>query len=133
MRRIVILLSAVALLWSCKNSQNMIYQYYDGSGNAYKIENQKIEYRPVSPSESSSGTYSGGKPFQKSLSKEEMSKIEDLFTVAFQRKEFHTDERAMMTGMIIVQNNDKKKSCILLPDSETKSNIELFLRQFQEE
>ncbi len=84
------------------------------------------------PSESSSGIYSGGKPFKKTLNKEEWSKMEELFAQALKKSEFHTDIRAMMTGMIQVQINQEKKSYILLPNAETKTNIELFLQQLKE-
>ncbi len=110
----------------------MIYHYYDSSGNQYKFENLIIEYVPKFPSESSSGVYYGGKPYKKTFKNEEWAKMEKLLEQAIQKSEFRTNKRAMMTGMILKQKNQEKKFYILLPNAETKTNIELFLRQFQE-
>lgn len=132
MKKISLLLVLLGILWSCINAQNMIYYYYDGSGNQYKIENQTIEYIPKLPSESSSGIYDGGKPFKRTLTKEEWLKLEELFEQALLKSEYHTNKRAMMTGMIQIQKKQENKTCILLPNAVTKTNIELFLQQFQE-
>lgn len=110
----------------------MIYFYYDGSGNEYKIENQTIYYQPITPKESSSGYYSGGKPFQKKLSNQEYNEIKELLEKSFQKLEEQADARAMLTGLVIIQNANEKKSCILMPNSEIKKNIEVFLQQYKE-
>jgi hypothetical protein len=127
----VIILFILWILMGCKTSKNMIYYYYDGSGNMYKIENQVLEYSPVSPEKSSSGIYSGGEPFQKKLTKEQYEKIVSLLETAFQSKEEQTNQRMMMTGMVVFKRNNEKNSCILLPEAISKKNIEVFLQQLK--
>jgi len=124
MKSNVIILFILWILMGCKTSKNMIYYNYDGSGNMYKIENQVLEYSPVSPEKSSSDIYSGGEPFQKKLTKEPYEKIISLLETAFQSKEEQTNQRMMMTGMVVFKRNNEKNSCILLPE---KQNIEVFL------
>ncbi len=110
----------------------MIYHYYDGSGNHYKIEKQIIEYIPVKPIESSSGNYSGGEPFKRSLTTEELKSIIDLMEKVFKLPQEQSNKRTMMTEMFTIQKNKEKKTCILLANSEIKKNIELTLQQFKE-
>jgi flavodoxin len=110
----------------------MIYHYYDGSGNQFKIETQSLEYIPIEPMESSSGIYSGGEPYKIEITAEQFNQIQNLFEKAFKSKKEHSKERAKLTGMLSIEKNSEKKICILLPNSETKKNIELFLRQLKE-
>jgi len=122
----------LCIINSCNNSKNMIYHYYDGSGNQFKIETQSLEYIPIEPIESSSGIYSGGEPYKIEITAEQFNQIQNLFEKAFKSKKEHSKERAKLTGMLSIEKNSEKKICILLPNSESKKNIELFLRQLKE-
>jgi hypothetical protein len=93
------LLLFTTILFSCM-SQSTTYNYADGSGNVYRISDSLLEYLPVTPRNSSSGTYSGGNPAKATLTKAEYDSIQTMLQAVISKKEIHIENREMMTGMI---------------------------------
>ena len=104
------------------------YRYLDGSGNEYKFNNRFIEYIPVKPNFSSSGVYDGGDYIKKEINEFQYNQLSSILNVAMKNKKIHITNRVKRSGIIIVQDKDKEKKCILNPDSnELKDIEELFL------
>jgi hypothetical protein len=108
-----------------------MYEYIDGNGNKYliTIEGKKIiEYIPVKPHLSSSGVYNGGEYMKKELSNQEWEKLILNFNQAVRNSESHIKNRVKMSGMVIIQDKNVKKSCILKPNSQKILEIEIILQ-----
>ena len=112
---------------------DFVYRYHDGSGNVWSIGPQKIVYQPVSPAMSSSGTYSGGEPFEKAISVAQFTEIEALLKAGVANKAIHEDSRLKGSGMIIELITDTMiGSTYLLPmRSAEKAAIETWLGQLK--
>ena len=63
--------------------KNYIYHYSDGSGNLWTITDNSLEYAPITPETSSSGFYSGGKAFKKTITEQEFREIEKTLQKSF--------------------------------------------------
>lgn len=112
-------------------SSQVNYIYSDGSSNSYNISETQIKYDPVTKENSSSGTYSGGEPKTKTLSKSDFEKISILFKEAFAAKAEHQQNREMMTGLLIHKKGKKTiEQIILNPKSAYINKIETLLKSF---
>lgn len=74
----------------------------DGSGNVFHCEHAvgdapRYEYRPVTPEQSSTGTYSGGEPRAGTLDADEVDALWRLVEAAAAATAGHTDARAKGT------------------------------------
>lgn len=105
-----------------------IYKYLDGNGNKYIIKNDVIEYMPVKPSFSSSGVYNGGNYSKKELSKTQYNQLTTILNVAIKNKKIHIKNRVKMSGMIVIQEDNKENAYILSPNSEEVQKIESLLQ-----
>jgi len=104
-----------------------IYNYLDGNGNKYIINNEFIEYIPVKPSISSSGVYNGGNYIKKELSKMQYDQLASTLNLAIKNNKIHIKNRVKMSGMIVIQEKIKDKAYILSPDSKETQKIENIL------
>jgi hypothetical protein len=74
--------SSVTVVLASVTSMNL--KYYDGSGNRYEIDAAKlITFKPITPKQSSSGMYSGGQPWSRTLDDDEYTQLVALFDAAF--------------------------------------------------
>ncbi|MHA1256951.1 MAG: hypothetical protein ACTSPS_15265 [Promethearchaeota archaeon] len=112
-------------------NQKEIYEYADGSGNTYIIKNALkifIEYIPIKPQLSSSGFYDGGDYKKKEITKNDFNNISTIFEKALRSKENHIENRIKTSGLLSIQEEDKKKVCILKPNSRDLLEIEQLLK-----
>ncbi len=112
-------------------NQKKKYEYADGSGNTYIIKNDLkifIEYIPIKPHLSSSGFYDGGDYKKKEITKLDFNKIISIFKEALRNKESHIESRIKTSGLLRIQEEDKKKVCILKPNSKDLREIEKLLQ-----
>lgn len=112
-------------------NQKELYEYADGSGNKYIINKDLkiiIEYIPIKPQLSSSGFYDGGDYKKKEITKHDFNKISSIFKEALRNKENHIESRIKTSGLLSIQEYDKKKVCILKPDSKDLREIEKLLQ-----
>lgn len=112
---------------------DFVYSYHDGANNVWSIGPQKIIYQPVTPAMSSSGIYSGGEPFEKTISAAQFTEIEALLKAGAANKTIHEDSRLKGSGMIIELITDTMiGSTYLLPmRSAEKAVIETWLGQLK--
>ena len=117
----------IAILSNCMQQNVDQFSYFDGSGNGYTIHNKDFKYKPVTPERSSSGTYSGGKPVSRLLTEEELANALKLFQNAISAKDEHQDDRAMLTGLVVVSTGADTTRIVLRPGSPKKIELENFL------
>lgn len=117
-------------IFGCMNAQKIdaVYNYADGSNNVFMITSDSLEYKPMTPIRSSSGTYSGGEAKKVSITKDEFEKIESLFNQAIENKSMHIEKRVMMSGMLTVKNGEDSQTFIFGARSKSKADIEKALR-----
>src|SRR5687768_4200806 len=117
---------------SCMKSAYQ-YTYSDGSANRYIITPGTLEYDPVTPEESSTGTYSGGDPKTRSISPEQFDTIRDLLEKAISNTAVHIEDRIKTSGAISVVKGNARTQVILAPGSDEKEAIENLLGKIMSE
>jgi len=105
------------------------YEYADGSANRYIITSDSLEYDPVTPAESSTGTYSGGEPKTVSLSAEQFKSISQVIDKALANKDVHIQDRIKTSGAITIVKGDIHIQVILAPGCTEMESIEKLLKQ----
>lgn len=112
---------------------NVLFRYHDGANNVWSIGPKKIVYHPVTPAMSSTGTYSGGEPFEKNISESQFNEIEALLKVGVAHKTIHENSRLKGSGMIVELLTDALvEGTYFLPmRSAEKEAIENWLRQLK--
>jgi hypothetical protein len=107
------------------------FSYSDGSGNSYSFDQgtRKLIYAPVTPAMSSSGIYDGGPPWQRELSEQEISVLQDLLKNAEMATDQHQAERAKGTGQL--QMSGGEKLVILKMSSPLRTEIEATLKSLK--
>jgi len=112
------------LILPCCMGQKIRYSYSDGSGNTYHLYKNRVEYLPIQPSESSSGTYSGGQPAVRKLGQEDYNLIRTALESGIADTASHVSDRAMNTGLIVRRTRGKDETWILDSRSIAKTMIE---------
>jgi hypothetical protein len=105
------------------------YEYADGSANRYIITTSKLEYDPVTPAESSTGTYSGGDPKIVTISAAQFEEIGQLFDKALRNEAVHIQDRMKTSGEILVIKGDAQTRVVLAPGCAEKEEIESLLKK----
>lgn len=113
------------------SNSSVTVSYYDGSANGYIFRGGAVEYRPVKPEESSSGTYSGGKPFKRPLDAATSAKIAHAFNTAIEAKAAHIEDRVMMSGVISIECGDESRKWIIAPRSAELEAIETLMTELK--
>lgn len=113
---------------------NYTYHYHDGSNNVWKIGPKHITYQPITPAMSSTGTYSGGEPYEKEISPEQYQALETLLKAGINNKAIHEEGRLKGSGMIVELITDHLAGAgYHLPmRSAEKVAIEAWLKQLKE-
>ncbi len=133
-------------LLSCSVMLNadLSYIYADGSGNRYILRQadasqrdsiddaRRIElaYEPVTPTQSSSGVYSGGEPWTVALSNEDAAALARLFEDALHEVNAHQENRAMGTGEVSRKTSTNSTRRVLQSGAPIKAKLEAALSKF---
>lgn len=112
-------------------NSNPHYEYADGSGNRYIVSDTTLRYIPVRPEGSSTGMYSGGEPFEISLSAGQIRELQQVFENAIAAQQSHTKDRAKMTGLVIKSTQSDTVSVILKSNAPEKETLENALNRFK--
>jgi hypothetical protein len=126
MKKLIFILITLPFLVQCKTQQkNTVmssYEYVDGNGNLYAISTTSIVYDPVTPEESSTGTYSGGEPYIASLEQKQFDQIEAVFKKVISQTSDQTSNRSMGSGTLVLL--PAKTTYIFSMNSASKKEIE---------
>lgn len=113
----------------------MNLKYYDGSGNRYAIdEAKKITFKPITPNESSSGMYSGGSPWSRTLDDAEYAQLVTLFDSAFADPDGESNSRGRQMGSGLCEkstNEGGQQSTTLPMNNATKRELEQYLKRLK--
>lgn len=96
------------------------YTYIDGNNNTYKITESSLIYEPISPKESSSGTYSGGEYKETAISSDQFLKIEKIIKTIIKDTKCHEATRQMGCGTLTTA----KKTIFISMSSSYKLSLE---------
>ncbi len=107
------------------------YVYSDGSANRYVFSKNGFEYFPVSPAESSSGTYSGGNYIKKLPELTLFYALVDNIKIAFETKADHTDLRQKGSGLIEIKEDGNPTQFMIKMGSRSQQLIEEVLTQLK--
>ena len=109
------------------------FVYFDGNGNKYYFKLNVLKYFPVKPSESSSGTYDGGKEFTKYLNAAQHQKLSSIFFKLIILKTCHTTQNIKPNCTIKLMQRDGDKEFTI--KDTCKENIEVltFLKKYNKQ
>lgn len=109
----------------------MKYTYVDGSGNSYQIKDNHLKYSPMTADQSSSGTYDGGDPWSRELSKIDLMRIVDVVERAIWSTSDQIEHKAMGSGTIIKVLGDQRTTVYLSMRSESNEEVVALMRGFK--
>lgn len=118
--------SAKEINLTINNMESM--KFVDQNNNVYNIQKELIDYRPIKPLESSSGTYSGGEPIQVKISETIYNELTEKAIGIINNPRLQTKKREMLTAMIYATKNGKTEKFIL-PKSHERKILEEQLKE----
>ncbi|MBR58308.1 MAG: hypothetical protein CMH54_09835 [Myxococcales bacterium] len=110
--------------------------YSDGSGNGFFFsqaadqDQASFAYNPVTPRESSSGTYSGGSPRKGTMTSAQVTELKRWVQTLKDDSANHAAQRGMGTGAIRLTTNDVEEDFIV-QRSQPLKDFEAFLAAFR--
>lgn len=105
------------------------YYFSDGSANLYDATESSLEYIPVTPEQSSTGMYSGGKRGKVSLTAEQFNSVKDLMETAIHNQEIHIPDRIKTSGKISRTGGAGDTVVIISGESSEMREIERLLHK----
>jgi hypothetical protein len=129
---IVTILLLLVIETACTTMKATQYRYSDSSGNTYKISADSIEYIPMTPEMSSSGTYSGENPVKKQISKSDYNKVKSEINNIVMNMSIQIKDRTKLSGLITIIQDQKNDLNIIIDKSPEKESLEKFLKAFIE-
>lgn len=120
-----------ASLIGCEELDSVSLNYADGSGNVYLVAKNPepyLEYKPVKPLNSSSGTYDGGEPVKRNITESRYGEILAAVQKAYANPDVQINERVMMSGAVTLGSKDKSISFILKPGCAEQQELESLLK-----
>jgi hypothetical protein len=99
------------------------HAYVDGNNNTYEI-GDRLEYVPITPEQSSSGTYSGGDPKSVALAADERATLIELLERISSDRDNLLETRLMGCGTVI--HGETYRFC--RASSPLKNELETMLR-----
>jgi hypothetical protein len=100
------------------DAQNTTMVYTDQNNNTYTVTQNSVTYDPITPMESSSGTYSGGDPWTKKIDQEVFYVIETWFNDIAKDKTQHLKQRIKPSIVLSVKKGKKKEKVLIVKPSK---------------
>ncbi len=111
-----------------QNAFNGMYIYHDGNGNKYTLLRNVLEYYPIKATESSSGSYNGGKAFKKTLNAIKHKKLLDLFKKLLTDKNGHTTKNIKPNCSIKLEEEESNQTIMIKATNKTNIEVLTFLK-----
>lgn len=111
--------------------------YSDHSGNAYRFSQRGeahpavLDYDPVTPEESSSGTYSGGDPYKGTLTPEEVERLWVEVRDLEASTAGHSSKRRMGTGSFRVTEAGGALRRFIVSNGPSRRRFDAFARSLR--
>jgi hypothetical protein len=122
----ILLITAVFIHSGCQDDQKIAtYYYIDGNANSYElnISDQLIRYRPINEELSSSGAYSGGKPWEVKISKQQMTELISAIKKAVDNQSIHLKTRPKDSGTIRIFDQDQNELNKVVIEGDSEENM----------
>lgn len=111
--------------------------YHDGSGNSFTIQKTrspgtgvKGEYSPMTPERSSSGSYSGGEPWQGEVSTEHAQELWRRLKALEADSANRANSRVMGSGSFRIRSTAGERTLLVAP-CEALTELDNFLEQLR--
>lgn len=110
---------AVAILFNGCQKKPMVVSFLDGNNNLYRyaVEQQRLEYKPVLARDSSSGTYSGGRPWGVTLGRAASERFLQTVKKAFQDTDAHSSIRIKGSSQLYIYYSRNSYRSVILKRS----------------
>ncbi len=95
-------------------------RFVDQNNNVYTIEKKWVDYQPIKPEQSSSGTYSGGHEAKVIITEKIFEELSELANEIAANKKGHTTKRQMLTAMIYLTIDEQTYKYILSNSAERR-------------
>jgi hypothetical protein len=118
----------IIFTFACMSTKSF-YKYANGSADVYTLTGTILEYDPVQPEESSTGTYSGGDPKTVTLTTSQADSLRALMDQAFNHTAVHIPDRVKGSGRVSIGSGKQSKHCILAQGCEDIKIIEDALKK----
>ena len=125
---ITVLLSL--LLVQCKSTQPVHISYTDQNNNRYTVTESVLKYDPITPAESSSGTFSGGDPLNIKITKNDFEAITNLAEEILST-ESRDNKREMLTSVLTIKKGAESRT-VILKKSKDRMNLEEMLQKLKQ-
>ncbi len=100
--------------------------YSDGAANHYEFNIGGFEYRPVTPEQSSTGTYSGGPPRRRIMNGTEITELLKRVHALEAATDIHVADRMKGSGAFTITNN-RGTSSFIVKRCELLAQFDAFL------
>lgn len=88
-------------------------RYVDFNNNVYTIGKSSIHYSPMTPENSSSGTYSGGEASDTTITEGQFKDLSKIASSIIANKKLHLKTRRMLTAMLYVTAEGETEKCTI--------------------
>ena len=111
--------------------------YADHSGNSYRFssrgssESARFAYDPVTPEQSSSGTYSGGDPQQGTLTADQIDALWHWIRELEADVRQHAESRMMGTGSFVIREAGRADRRFIIRRGSKLSAFDAFVRPYR--
>ena len=111
-------------------------EYADHNGNRYRFwlvpgeKEARFSFDPVSPEQSSSGTYSGGKPKVGTLDAVQVESLFEHVRSLEESVEIHTAKRMKGTGIFWIRERQQETRRFILQNGQSRRDFDRFLEPF---
>ena len=111
--------------------------YADHSGNRYRFwqaggeDKARFSYDPITPEQSSSGTYSGGEPREGTLDPAQVESLFEQVRMLEERVESHATMRMKGTGSLRIREGSGAPRRFLIRNGQSRQDFDRFLEPFR--
>lgn len=112
------------------NQDTSELQYFDGTGNGWVITAEDVRYLPVEAGKSSSGFYSGGKAFSRSITPSEFEHLEGIFRQALLNQRDRCAQRIMQSHSFTIKEGGGVREVLLAQNAPEVEQLRRILHAF---
>jgi len=127
---LLILCLTLSLVMCVPKENDMQISYLDQNNNQYRITQDSFWYTPITPEQSSSGTYSGGDPVMKKINETTFSEIATIANTLLENNIDNGVKREMMTSRLTIKKGDSSTS-VTLRKSKYRTALETLLKSLK--
>lgn len=117
---------AMTLVMCTVKENDMQISYLDQNNNEYRVTHDSFWYTPMTPEQSSSGTYSGGEAVMRKIDVKTFSEISKVAMALVETNKDKDIKREMLTSRLTVKKKDSSTR-VTLRKSKDRAHLEALL------